>query len=187
MNPRPRNYCSFYVKAPFFEYKVGATSTPDYCYYNLLKTWRRNDRTFNYYDAHCLSYFLREKGRDYYTEILPAIHDRLDHSKNMILILTENTQISELMNVETDYAINVKGMPIVVVYPDLEIDQIFDSEGNCSETVQKLWEAAPLFRDNQSKVYVQHVPFDKSAIHEANNKVDDYIDYMKESLFDGAH
>ena len=104
MDPRLRNYCSFYVEAPFFEYKVGATSKPDYSYYNLLKTWRRGDRSFNYYDAHCLSYFMREQGRDYYREILPTIHDRLDHSKNLILILTAFTLESGVMNEETDYS-----------------------------------------------------------------------------------
>ena len=171
MNPRPRNYCSFYVKAPFAEYKVGSTSTPDYNYYNLLKVWRRGDRSFNYYDAHCLTYMLREKGLDYEEEVLPVIHDRIDHSRNLILILTSYTKESEIMNEETDYAINVKGLPVVVVYPELSAEEILDSDGNISEKAQRLWDVAPVFKANMDKVFVQHVPFEKKCIHEANSRV----------------
>jgi len=174
VDPRPQNYCSFYVKAPFVEYKVNATSTPDYCYYNLLKTWRRGDRSFNYYDAHCLTYSLRD-GSDFEETVKPLIHERIDRSKNLILILTGFTKETQVMNEELDYGINRKGKPVVVVYPELTAAEIFDPDGTVSEKAKKLWDAAPVFRDNREKVFVQHVSFEKAAIHEANNRVDAYL------------
>ena len=174
MDPRPQNYCSFYVKEPFIEYKINATSTPDYCYYNLLKTWRRGDRSFNYYDAHCLTYNLRD-GRPF-NEVKQIIHDRIDRSKNLVLILTSYTQETDVMNEEMNYGINVKGKPVVVVYPELTIDEIITAVGDVSEKAKTLWDAAPVFRDERDKVYVQHVPFEKAAIHEAINNVDAWRD-----------
>lgn len=174
MDPRPQNYCSFYVKEPFVEYKVNATSTPDYCYYNLLKTWRRGDRRFNYYDAHCLTYNLHD-GSDFETEVKPLIHERIDRSKNLILILTAYTKETPVMNEEMDYGINVKGKPVVVVYPELTQEEIFAPDGSLSDKAKALWDAAPVFRDNRDKVYVQHVPFEKAAIHQAIGNIDNAL------------
>lgn len=174
MDPRPQNYCSFYVKEPFVEFRVNATSTPDYCYYNLLKTWRRGDRSFNYYDAHCLTYNLRD-GSDFEEVVKPLIHQRIDRSKNLILILTAYTKETMVMNEELAYGIIVKEKPVVVVYPELTQEEIIDQDGNVSKEAIKLWDAAPVFRDNREKVFVQHVPFEKKAIHEAINMVDAWI------------
>ena len=77
--------------------------------------------------------YIREKGLDYEEEVLPVIHDRIDHSRNLILILTSYTKESEIMNEETDYAINVKRLPVVVVYPELSKEEILNSDGSISE------------------------------------------------------
>lgn len=174
MDPRPQNYCSFYVREPFVEYKINATSTPDYCYYNQLKVWRRCDRSFNYYDAHCLTYNLRD-GRPF-EEVKQIIHERIDRSKSIILILTSNTEESDIMNEELDYGINEKRLPVVVVYPELRQEEIWDDHQRIKERARLLWNAVPLFRDNMQSVFVQHVFFSKSTIHEAITNVDRWIE-----------
>ncbi len=176
MDPRPQNYCSFYVKEPFIEYKVGATSTPDYSYYNILKTWRRRDRSFNYYDAHCLTYNLRD-GRGF-ESIVNTIHERIDRSKNLILILTSYTEETRIMNEEMDYGINVRGLPVLVIYPELTQEEITDADGNIRELARKLWDAAPVFRDNRGKVCVLHAPFEKNAVQNALLNLDKSIDSL---------
>lgn len=173
MDPRPQNYCSFYVEEPFIEYKVNATSTPDYCYYNLLKTWRRGDRTFNYYDAHCLTYNLRD-GRPF-DEAKQIIHDRIDRSKNIILILTSYTRETDVMNEELDYGINVKGKPLLVVYPELTMEEIIETDGKVSDKARKLWSAVPRLDKLVDIVYAQHVPFNKIMLQRSFLSVDEWI------------
>ena len=48
------------LDSEFIEYKIYATSNPDYCYYSLFRIWRRWERSFNYYDAHFLIYNLQD-------------------------------------------------------------------------------------------------------------------------------
>ena len=49
----------------------------------------------------------------------PRLHERLNASANVVLFLSSNTRYSRALREEIDYAINTKGLPIIVVYPEL--------------------------------------------------------------------
>lgn len=76
------------------------------------------------------------------------------------------------MNEELDYGINAKGKPLLVVYPELTMEEIIETDGKVSDKARKLWSAVPEIEIYMRKVYTQYVPFDKNAIHEAHNRID---------------
>lgn len=49
----------------------------------------------------------------------PRLHERLNASANVVLFLSSNTRYSRALREEIGYAINTKGLPIIVVYPEL--------------------------------------------------------------------
>ena len=46
MEYRNGNYCAFYVDEPFNQNNLGASSTPDFVTYNLLRAWKGEDSSF---------------------------------------------------------------------------------------------------------------------------------------------
>ena len=44
MSYRNANYSAFYVSEPFSESNLGANSTHDFVYYNMLRMWRGEDK-----------------------------------------------------------------------------------------------------------------------------------------------
>ncbi len=49
---RNGNYSAFYVDEPFNESNLGAHSTKDFVYYNLLRAWKGADSSFPFIDSH---------------------------------------------------------------------------------------------------------------------------------------
>ena len=88
---RNGNYSAFYVAEPFNENNLGASSTPDFVYYNLLKAWKGADSTFPFNDSHDKTYNVRD-GSDWEKTLKPRLHQRLDNSKNIILFLSSTTK-----------------------------------------------------------------------------------------------
>lgn len=84
------------------------------------------------------------------------------------------------MNEELDYGINVKGLPLIVVYPELTLDEIVDADRMVSDRARKLWNAVPRLEKYMEAVYTQHVPFDKRMIHEAHTTIDRLISGEKD-------
>ena len=58
MGYRNGNYCAFYVDEPFNQNNLGASSTPDFVTYNLLRAWKGEDSSFPFIDSKllCLVY-----------------------------------------------------------------------------------------------------------------------------------
>ena len=119
MSYRNGNYTAFYVAEPFKESNLGALSSKDFCYYNLLKAWKANDSSFPFNDSHDKTYNVRDDS-NWEKTLKPRLHKRIDNSKNMILFLSSYTKNSRALREEIDYAINKKGLPIIVVYPELK-------------------------------------------------------------------
>lgn len=46
MSYQNANYSAFYVSEPFSESNLGANSTHDFVYYNMLRMWRGEDNSF---------------------------------------------------------------------------------------------------------------------------------------------
>jgi hypothetical protein len=165
MPNRTANYAAFYVDEPFSESNLGAYSTPDFLYYNQLKAWKSGDCSFPFVDAHAKTYNVRDNST--WETLKYRLHQRLDMSKNIILFLSDNTKNSKALREEIDYGINIKGLPVIVIYPGFsEKSDIWCSLGMKKQVVD-LWDRLPMFRDNMKKVATLHVPYKKALIKSA--------------------
>jgi len=170
MSYRNANYVAFYVAEPFSESNLGANATPDFLYYNQLRAWKGKDSTFPFIDAHAKTYNVRD-GSEWET-LKRRLHDRLNLSKNLVLILSENTKNSRALREEVDYAINTKGLPVIVIYPDFKLKSDISDSNGIRKQVKDLWDKLPVFRDNMSKVATLHVPYNQALITSALNDSD---------------
>ena len=96
---RNGNYSAFYVDEPFAETNLGAHSTKDFVYYNLLRAWKGSDSIFPFIDSHDKNYNVRD-GSDWEKTLKPRIHDRLNKSKNIVLFLSSITRNSRAIREE---------------------------------------------------------------------------------------
>ena len=67
---RNGNYSAFYVTEPFSENNLGAASTPDFVYYNMLRMWKGADTSFSFNDSHDKTYNVRD-GSDWEKTLKP--------------------------------------------------------------------------------------------------------------------
>lgn len=114
---RSGNYAAFYVSEPFNESNLGAFSTRDFVYYNLLRAWKSADNKFPFIDSHDKTYSVRD-GSDWESTLKPRLCQRLNNSKNIILFLSSATKNSRALREEMNYGIVIKGLPVIVVYPE---------------------------------------------------------------------
>lgn len=181
---RTANYSAFYVAEPFNEGNLGAHQAKDFCYYNMLRAWKGRDSTFPFVDAHDKTYNVRD-GSDFEKTLKPRLHQRLSASANIILFLSSNIKNSIALKEEIDYGINTLELPVIVVYPELDLSEISDGV-HLTSKVKKLWDRLPKFRDCRYKVPVVHVPMQQKYITYALNnskfrvatKTDAGIDYF---------
>lgn len=178
---RNANYSAFYVSEPFSESNLGANSTHDFVYYNMLRMWRGEDNSFPFNDAHDKTYNVRD-GSDWEKTLKPRLHTRLDNSKNIILFLSSITANSRALREEMNYGISTKGLPVIVIYPDYDKkSDIVDSNGNFKKQIKDLWDKLPAFRDNMSSVATLHIPCTKSLITSALNDEDFMVNTMADA------
>lgn len=178
---RNGNYSAFYVSEPFSESNLGASSTHDFVYYNMLRMWKAADDDFPFNDSHNKTYNVRD-GSDWEKTLKPRLHERLDDSKNIILFLSSITVNSRALREEVDYGINTKGLPVIVIYPDYsEKSDIVDSNGNFKKQIKDLWDTLPKFRDSKSSVAVLHVPCKKIHITSALKDTGFMVNTMKDA------
>ncbi len=165
---RNGNYTAFYVAEPFSESNLGAHSTKDFVYYNLLRAWKGDDSSFPFIDSHNKNYNVRD-GSDWEKTLKPRIRDRISNSKNLILFLSSITKNSKALREEVDYGINTKGLPVIVVYPEYseKSDIINCSSKAIRQQIKNLWDKLPIFRDSMEEVPTVHVPNRKLLIREA--------------------
>lgn len=182
MSYRNGNYTAFYVAEPFCESSLGVCLSKDFCYYNLLKAWKAKDSSFPFNDSHNKTYNVRDDS-DWEKTLKPRLHKRLDNSKNLILFLSSYTKNSQALIEEIDYAINKKGLPIIVVYPEFKNISDIVINSNFTESVIELWNKLPIFRDNKYKVPVIHIPMDKDLIKNTLNDTDFMVNTKRDGEF----
>ena len=165
---RSGNYAAFYVDEPFSEGNLGAYSTKDFVYYNLLRAWKGSDSSFPFVDSHDKNYNVRD-GSDWEQTLKPRIHERISNSKNLILFLSSITKNSRALREEVDYGINSMALPVIVVYPDFsnKSDIIGCETKTIRKQVKDLWDALPKFRDSMTNVPTLHVPNKQAVIKKA--------------------
>lgn len=181
MSYRNANYSAFYVSEPFSESNLGAYSTPDFIYYNMLRMWKGKDNSFPFIDAHEKTYNVRD-GSDWESTLKPRLHVRLDNSKNIILYLSSITSNSRALREEMNYGMCKKGLPVIVIYPEYDKkSDIVDSNGNFKKHIIELWDRLPAFRDNMSSVATLHIPCVKDLITSALKDEDFMVNTMADA------
>jgi len=167
------NYSAFYVQEPFNQNNLGANSTKDFLYYNLLKAWKANDPSFPFIDSHDKTYDVRDDS-DWERTLKPRLHERLNNSKNIILFLSSITKSSRALREEIDFGINTNGLPIIVVYPDYseKEDIIICDPKSIKKQIKDLWDNLPIFRNSMDEVPTIHIPNKKSLIEKTLNDED---------------
>ena len=167
---RNGNYSAFYVAEPFNQNNLGASSTKDFVYYNLLKAWKAADSDFPFNDSHAKNYNVRD-GSDWEKTLKPRIHDRLNNSKNIVLFLSSITKNSRALREEINFGIGTNGLPVIVVYPDYseKSDIINCTSRTIRKQIKDLWDKLPIFRDSMDDVPTLHIPNKKPLIRTALN------------------
>jgi len=164
---RNGNYTAFYVEEPFNENNLRANSTKDFVTYNMLRAWKGGDSSFPFIDSHDKNYNVRD-GSDWEQTLKPRLHGRIKDSKNIILILSSITRNSRALREEIDFGINVKGLPVIVIYPEFDKkSDIIDSNENVQRQVKDLWDNLPILRNSMNKVPTLHIPFRKELVRKA--------------------
>lgn len=165
MSYRNSNYTAFYVDEPFNPSPLAAYATKDFCYYSMLKAWKGSDTSFPFNDAHAKTYSVRD-GSDWELTLKPRLRERLSLSKNIILFLSSNTKSSKALVEEIEYGACTLGLPIIVVYPELDHSQIV-SNGQFSLRVNLLWNKLPILKEAMSKVPTLHIPMRLNSVSKA--------------------
>jgi MTH538 TIR-like domain (DUF1863) len=173
MANRTGNYTAFYVSEPFSESNLGAFATKDFVTYNQLRAWKGLDNSFPFVDSHDKNYNVRDNS-NWETTLKPRLRDRLNKSKNIILVLSSVTVSSRALREEIDYGINTNGLPVIVIYPEYkEKKDIIDCTAKeINQTIKKLWDNLPIFRDSMNKVPTIHIPNNKALIEKTLNDAD---------------
>ena len=174
---RNGNYSAFYVAEPFSESNLGAASTEDFCYYNLLRAWEAKYDDFEFNDSHQKNYNVRDDS-DWEKTLKPRLHNRLDNSKNIVLFLSSVTINSRALREEIDYGINVCGLPVIVIYPDYDKKSDIAGTTGIKKQIKDLWDVLPKFRDNMNKVATLHVPMSYKLIKSALKDEDFMVNTM---------
>jgi hypothetical protein len=163
---RSGNYAAFYVAEPFNASALGAHATKDFCYYNLLRTWKGADASFPFNDSHEKTYNVRD-GSDWEATLKPRLRVRLRNSKNIVLFLSSATVNSRAIREEIDYGINDQGLPVIVIYPEYDTAASLLTDGSLKQSVKNLWDSLPVFRDSMKRVPTLHVPLSKTLIQKS--------------------
>src|SRR3954467_4288290 len=117
MGNRTGNYSAFYVSEPFHESNLGAFATKDFVTYSQLRAWKGLNSSFPFVDSHEKNYNVRD-GSNWELTLKPRLRDRLNKSKNIILVLSSATISSRTLQEEIDFGINYNGLPVIVIYPE---------------------------------------------------------------------
>lgn len=163
---RNGNYTAFYVEEPFDDSNLKLYATKDFCYYNMIRTWKKGDSSFPFNDSHDKTYNVRD-GSDWEKTLKPRLHARLDNSKNIILILSSCTKNSRALREEIDYGINTCELPVIVVYPEYSEKSDIAKDSKITQKIKNLWDKLPIFRDSKKNVPIIHIPYKKELIKKA--------------------
>ena len=157
-------YTAFYVDEPFVDGKSAVTAH-DFCYFNLLKAWKAKDTSFSFIDSHDKTYQVRD-GSDFTSTLVPRIRERLRNSKNIILFLSSHTKQSRALKEEIEYGALKLGLPIIVVYPELERNSQINTNGFLTYYINNLIDThLPILRTAMREVPTAHILFDKDNIN----------------------
>ncbi len=170
MTNKTGNYTAFYVNQLGSESNLRANAVEDFVYYNMLRAWKGKDPSFPFVDSHNKNYNVRDTS-DWETTLKPRLKERINKSKNLIFFLSANTKNSRAVSEEINHAINVNGLPIIVIYPDYKekSDIINCDSKTIKQQIKNMWGQVPIFKNSKGEVPVIHIPYKKELIRLALN------------------
>jgi hypothetical protein len=135
----------------------------DIKYYRMLKAWHSNDNMeFNFINSHDKVAAVRDTSTK--QRIMSSLRQRLDNSKNMVLILGPKTkQDTDFVPYEIEYAVDVCEIPLIIAYT--EYASILNPSSHRSE-----WPAALAKRIDNKTARAIHIPFKQKVIDTAIGK-----------------
>ncbi|MFU0828826.1 MAG: DUF1863 domain-containing protein [Lachnoclostridium sp.] len=132
----------------------------DFRYYATIQAWCANSNIeFNITNSHEKTYAVRDSSLK--ATLYARIQERLRASKNMLVILTEDTRYTgSVLSYEIEQAIDNYKIPLIIAYPGysaiLNVDALND-----------LWPKALADRINKSGTEAIHIAFKKDCILDA--------------------
>ena len=135
-------------------------SKSDFRYYATLQAWDANkDIDFKLTNSHEKTYAVRD---DSLLATLKArICERLSQSKNMIVVLSEDTRKSgSMLSYEIEKAVDVYKLPLIIAYPGFKSILKVDRH-------RSVWPKVLCSRIDDGTARAIHVPFKKEPILDA--------------------
>ncbi len=135
-------------------------SKSDFRYYATIQAWSANKNIlFSLTNSHEKTYAVRDTSSR--ATLYSRIQERLRTSKNMLVILTEDTRyIGSVLSYEIEQAIDTYKIPLIIAYPGykaiLNVDALND-----------LWPKVLTERINKADTEAIHIAFTKDCILDA--------------------
>jgi len=132
----------------------------DIKYYRMIKAWHEHDGVdFKFVNSHDKVAAVRDTSKR--ETIMRSLRERLDNSKNMILIIGKTTKNdTDFVPYEIKYAIDTCKLPLIVVYTGYL--GILNPASHRHE-----WPAALASRIEAKTVKAIHIPFKRAIIDQA--------------------
>lgn len=153
-----------YRNGTYVAFHANGASYPlnsDIKYYNLIKAWsEKADDDFSIINSHEKTAAVRDNSSK--ETLRRRLKERLNRSKNMILIIGETTKSDDdWVPFEIEYAVDICKIPLIVTYVDVSIP-IYD----VSLYLHKLPDALRRRIDNRT-VSAIHIPLKKNVLKHA--------------------
>ena len=135
-------------------------SKSDFRYYATLQAWDANkDIDFKLTNSHEKTYAVRDDSLK--STLKDRICERLSQSKNMVVVLSEDTRKSgSMLSFEIEKAVDVYKLPLIIAYPGY--NSILHVESHRS-----VWPTVLSQRIDNGTARAIHVPFKKDPILDA--------------------
>ena len=136
MTNRTKTYVAFYVdESQKSNFNNNVALCPDMNYFNLMKAWKQNpSHAFSFADPHDHKPVGDEESRK---KLFKVLHERLDISKHIILLLSKYTKESPALKEEITYGIDTCDLPVIIVYVDLKNVTEKDSDSKPQWTAER--------------------------------------------------
>ena len=148
---RTGTYIAFHAEG-----KIDPTAS-DIKYFNLMKAWKSSKNSnFTFTDSHDKTGAIQDRSKR--ATIERHLKSRLLGSKNMVLIVTENTKKdTDWVPMEIAYAVDNCQIPIIVAYPNY-------TRISAPNELASMWPSALATRIRNNTASVIHVPFVESVL-----------------------
>jgi len=129
-------------------------------YYRTLTMWHEHDAIdFRLIDSHEKAASVRDRSTR--LRLRTVLSERLRNSKNMVLIVTEDTRLdADWVPFEIAYAVDTCAIPIIAAYPHYDYIQ-------APAELSPLWPGALADRIRTNTARVIHVPFKREPLKDA--------------------